>query len=147
VGDELATTARRFHGLFIGINRYTSREVRRLASAVRDVTALHAVFTDNLGGTSTLLVDADATRSAILAALDDLRHRSTDDDVSPWGRSSLPTARPPESAAACRVVSASQRLDDRWPFRGLAAPQRHPPSRLDQWADGCAKASPDGKLS
>jgi hypothetical protein len=35
--------------------------VRRLASGVRDATALHAIFSDNLGGNSALLVDAAAT--------------------------------------------------------------------------------------
>lgn len=81
MGSEPANTTPCFRGLFVGVNRYRSRNVRRLASAVRDVTALHAIFSDNLGGTSTLLVDGSATRMAILDALDDLRRHSTDDDV------------------------------------------------------------------
>ncbi|WP_125911316.1 MULTISPECIES: DEAD/DEAH box helicase [Pseudonocardia] len=81
VGDEQESAARHFRGLFVGVDRYQSRAVRRLVSAVRDVTALHAVFSDNLGGTSTLLTDATATRPAVLAALEDLRRRSTADDV------------------------------------------------------------------
>jgi replicative superfamily II helicase len=75
-------SARQFHGLFIGINRYRSKSVRRLASAARDAKALHAIFSDNLGGTSTtLLVDRDATREALVAALAELKIRSTPEDV------------------------------------------------------------------
>jgi helicase len=73
---------RQFHGLFIGINQYRSRSVRRLASAGRDAKALHAVFSDNLGDTdTTLLVDRDATRDAVVAALVELKTRSTPEDV------------------------------------------------------------------
>jgi replicative superfamily II helicase len=73
---------RHFHGLFVGINRYRSKSVRRLASAVRDAKALHAVFSDNLGDASTkLLVDRDATRNAVVAALAELATRSTPEDV------------------------------------------------------------------
>jgi len=80
-GGKAAATKRRFHGLFIGINRYQTRRIKRLASAVRDAGALHALFSDNLGGSSSLLVDATATRSAIVATLEDLRDCSTADDV------------------------------------------------------------------
>jgi hypothetical protein len=80
-GGQAVATGRQFHGLFVGINRYQARRVRRLASAVRDATALHAIFSDNLGGHSALIVDAAATRSAIVTALEDLRHRTTPDDV------------------------------------------------------------------
>jgi helicase len=67
--------------LFVGINRYQTRRIRRLASGVRDARALHALFSDNLGGNSSLLLDAAATRSAIVAALEDLRDRSSAEDV------------------------------------------------------------------
>jgi helicase len=77
-----AASARQFHGLFVGIDRYRSRSVRRLASAVRDAKALHAVFCDNLGDASaTLLTDRDATRDAVAAALAELATRSTPEDV------------------------------------------------------------------
>ena len=80
--NPAAASARQFHGLFIGINRYRSKSVRRLASAVRDAKALHAVFSDNLGDTdTTLLVDRDATRDAVVAALVELKTRSTPEDV------------------------------------------------------------------
>lgn len=80
--NPAVVSARQFHGLFIGINRYRSKPVRRLASAVRDAKALHAVFSDNLGGSSsTLLLDQDATRSTLLAALTELGTRSTPEDV------------------------------------------------------------------
>src|SRR5215207_6091576 len=81
-GNPVAASARQFHGLFVGINRYRSRSVRRLASAARDAKALHAVFSDNLGDVNTtLLVDRDATRDAVVAALVELQSRSTPDDV------------------------------------------------------------------
>jgi hypothetical protein len=77
-----AAAPRRFHGLFIGINRYQFKAVRRLASAARDAKALHALFSDNLGAASTtLLVDRDATRDAVVGALEALQACSTPDDV------------------------------------------------------------------
>ena len=81
--DSAAAAApRRFHGLFIGINRYQFTAVRRLASAARDAKALYALFSDNLGAANTtLLVDRDATHDAVVAALDALQTRSTPDDV------------------------------------------------------------------
>ncbi|MFG1879306.1 DEAD/DEAH box helicase [Sphaerisporangium sp. NPDC049003] len=81
-GSPAAASARQFHGLFVGINRYRSKSVRRLASASRDAKALHALFSDNLGDTDTaLLVDRDATRDAVVAALVELQTRSTSEDV------------------------------------------------------------------
>lgn len=75
-------SVRQFHGLFIGINRYRSKSVRRLASAARDAKALHAVFSDNLGdANTTLLIDREATRDAVVAALVELQTRSTPEDV------------------------------------------------------------------
>jgi hypothetical protein len=56
--------------------------VRQLASAARDAKALHAVFSDNLGdANTTLLVDRDATRDAVVTALVELQTRSTPEDV------------------------------------------------------------------
>src|SRR5690349_24975616 len=82
LSNPAAASPRRFHGLFIGINRYRSRSVQRLASAGRDAKALHAVFSDNLGDTSTtLLVDREATRDAVVGALVELRARSAREDV------------------------------------------------------------------
>ncbi|GAA1807934.1 DEAD/DEAH box helicase [Actinomadura chokoriensis] len=81
-GSPTAASARQFHGLFVGINRYRSKSVRRLASASRDAKALHALFSDNLGDTdTTLLVDRDATCAAVVAALTELQTRSTSEDV------------------------------------------------------------------
>lgn len=68
-----------FRGLFIGINRYASVDIRELSCARRDAEALHALFTDVLGGNTTLLVDEDATREAIESGLDGLA--SVQDDV------------------------------------------------------------------
>ena len=54
-----------FHGLFIGIDRCASRRINWLTCAERDARALHALFTDNLGGRSDLLIGSDATYDAI----------------------------------------------------------------------------------
>ena len=81
-GKPAAASARQFHGLFVGINRYRSKSIRRLASAARDAKAMYALFSDNLGeANSTLLVDQDATRDAVETSLVELQTRSTPEDV------------------------------------------------------------------
>ncbi|SDI89782.1 Replicative superfamily II helicase [Frankineae bacterium MT45] len=69
-----------FRGVFIGIDRYDSPEIGNLASAARDATALHALFSDNLGGACTLITDSDATTRRLRDELDALAHICTDDD-------------------------------------------------------------------
>lgn len=54
-----------FWGLFIGIDRYASAAIGELSCARRDAMALEALFADTLGGSTTLLVDTDATRASI----------------------------------------------------------------------------------
>ena len=54
-----------FRGLFIGIDRYASPDINELRCAGRDAVALEALFSDTLGGTTTLLTDKDATRARI----------------------------------------------------------------------------------
>ena len=56
-----------FRGLFIGLDRYVSRDINWLSCAKRDAVALEALFSDTLGGTTTLLVDEAATRAQIQA--------------------------------------------------------------------------------
>lgn len=70
-----------FYGLFVGINRYESDDIDNLASAVRDATALNALFEDNLGGRTTVLTDEQATTAAIRGAILDLQYQTSDDDV------------------------------------------------------------------
>jgi len=70
-----------FYGLFIGINRHSSTLINELSFAARDAAALHALFTDTLGGTTRLIVDEEATRAAILGELDRLTWCSEDDVV------------------------------------------------------------------
>lgn len=70
-----------FYGIFVGINHYLSYEIDNLASAVRDAQALHALFTDNLGGTTALLADDQATTARLRGSLIDLQHTTTEDDV------------------------------------------------------------------
>jgi helicase len=54
-----------FKGLFIGVDRYASAEINWLSYARWDATALHALFSDNLGGDTMLLTDGQATVAAI----------------------------------------------------------------------------------
>ena len=54
-----------FHGVFIGVDRYQSPRINWLSCARRDAVALEATFADTLGGTTTLLVDENATRAGI----------------------------------------------------------------------------------
>ena len=53
-----------FKGLFVGIDRYASADVNWLSCARRDATALHAIFSDVLGGESVLMTDEQALQSA-----------------------------------------------------------------------------------
>jgi helicase len=55
----------RFHGTFIGVDRYQAADIGFLTSAVRDATALHALFADGFEGNPVLLTDAGATRAKI----------------------------------------------------------------------------------
>ncbi|MBV1824826.1 DEAD/DEAH box helicase [Komagataeibacter oboediens] len=70
-----------FRGLFIGIDRYASAAVGELSCARRDAVALEALFADTLGGSTTLLVDADATRARIGEAFAELAQCDADDTV------------------------------------------------------------------
>lgn len=70
-----------FRGLFIGIDRYRSAEINELSCARRDAIALEALFTDTLGGRSTLLVDSDATCGRIEAEFAALCDCTEDDTV------------------------------------------------------------------
>lgn len=71
----------RFHGTFIGVDRYAASNIGFLSSAVRDATALHALFADGFNADPTLLTDAHATRDNIVAELDRLSRESTEQDV------------------------------------------------------------------
>ena len=79
--SALNDKGRRFHGLFIGVNRYASEDIANLASAVRDASALHALFSDNLGDTCQLITDSEATTGRLRAELRDLQTASSVDDV------------------------------------------------------------------
>jgi len=70
-----------FKGLFIGIDRYSSPEINWLSCARRDAVALHALFTDSLGGETALLADGDATAAGISAHFDRLAASDSDDVV------------------------------------------------------------------
>src|ERR1041385_1724682 len=70
-----------FYGLFIGINRHSSTLINELSFAARDAAALHALFTDTLGGATKLIVDEEATRATIIDNLEKLKSCSPDDVV------------------------------------------------------------------
>lgn len=70
-----------FRGLFIGIDRYASPDISELNCARRDAIALEALFSDTLGGTATLLTDADATRERVAAEFSALAQCGADDTV------------------------------------------------------------------
>jgi helicase len=70
-----------FHGVFIGVDRYQSPYINWLSCARRDAVALEALFADTVGGTTTLLVDENATRAGIQSAFDALASCSPDDTV------------------------------------------------------------------
>jgi helicase len=81
VSNSNTPSGGQFFGLFVGINQYQSYEISNLASAVRDAQALHALFTDNLGGTTTLLTDDQATTARLRASLTGLQDTTTENDV------------------------------------------------------------------
>jgi helicase len=68
-------------GLFIGIDRFRSEHITWLSCAGRDARALHALFSDTLGGDNMLLIDEKATTAKIVAELEALQHCSPDDVV------------------------------------------------------------------
>ena len=62
-----------FHGLFVGIDRYASPLISDLSCSARDAKALYGLFADTLGSkATTLLVDAQATKAAIVEAFERL---------------------------------------------------------------------------
>jgi helicase len=71
-----------FHGLFIGVDRYSSPLVSDLTCAARDAKALYGLFADTFGDSScALLLDGAATRAAVLNAFGQLSTVGTDDLV------------------------------------------------------------------
>jgi len=70
-----------FKGLFIGIDRYDSPEINWLSCRTRDAKALHALFTDTLGGETMLLTDEQASVAAIRERFEQLATCNPDDVV------------------------------------------------------------------
>ena len=71
----------KFHGLFMGVDRYASSEIQELRYAEQDAVALHALFADNLGDGGDLLVGGSATRSEIERRFQQLAEVHADDVV------------------------------------------------------------------
>ena len=70
-----------FRGLFVGVDRYQSPDIRDLSCAARDATALEALFADTLAGSTVLLTDQNATLSRIEAELETLSQCDPEDTV------------------------------------------------------------------
>jgi hypothetical protein len=70
----------RFHGLFMGVDRYASPEIQELRYTEQDAIALHALFADNLGDGVELLIGSGATRAEIERRLQQLAQVNPD----PW---------------------------------------------------------------
>jgi len=70
-----------FSGLFIGIDKYESPSIPWLSCARNDALALHSLFQDTLGGSSTCLLDGDANKLRILEELENLDKSSVDDFI------------------------------------------------------------------
>ncbi|WP_171521449.1 DEAD/DEAH box helicase [Ensifer canadensis] len=70
-----------FKGLFVGIDRYLSPDIRDLSCAARDATALEAMFADTLGGQTVLLTDQEATLARVESELERLSQCDVDDTV------------------------------------------------------------------
>lgn len=71
----------KFTGLFVGIDRYQSYDINWLSCARRDAVAMHALFSDNFGDTAKLLIDGEATRSAIETQFKELEQVGEEDFV------------------------------------------------------------------
>lgn len=70
-----------FKGLFIGVDRYSSPDINWLSCARSDATALHALFSDNLGLDATLLVDEEASVAKIREQFEKLADSKEEDIV------------------------------------------------------------------
>jgi replicative superfamily II helicase len=71
----------KFHGIYIGIDRYESPAINWLSCAKRDATALYALFKDNISGNFSLLTDKEATRDNIEKVVNKLSKCSQEDVV------------------------------------------------------------------
>ena len=70
-----------FRGLFVGIDRNQSPDIRDLSCAARDATALEALFSDTLGGSTVLLTDQHAPLLRIESELEGISQCDPDDTV------------------------------------------------------------------
>lgn len=68
-----------FYGLFVGIDSYEP-DFTRLRFARRDAAVLAALFSDNLEGKVTLLLDGDATKARFVTEMRHLAEVATDED-------------------------------------------------------------------
>ncbi|MGA4838887.1 DEAD/DEAH box helicase [Streptomyces sp. G45] len=103
-----------FHGLFVGIDHYESH-FNLLRYAQRDATVLHALFSDNLEGQATLLLDDAATRERITAEMRHLAEVSTDADfvvIAFSGHGTLGGALATYDTLPDRLAETSLSLDD-----------------------------------
>ncbi|MCM3038017.1 hypothetical protein M3579_18935, partial [Bacillus pumilus] len=68
-------------GIFVGINKQLDPNIDELTGAVRDATALNALFLDSIPGFSArLLVDEAATKDNVSEAIFGTLANAADDD-------------------------------------------------------------------
>ena len=67
---------------FVGAGKYSDPDIPDLIGATRDAIALHALFADSISdGTSTLLIDEEATVNRIRTALQETLNAASEEDV------------------------------------------------------------------
>ncbi|WP_051030174.1 DEAD/DEAH box helicase [Nocardia takedensis] len=105
----------RFHGTFIGVDRYQAADIGFLTSAVRDATALRALFADGFQADPALLTDSGATRAKIIEELQQLAAVSSSADlvvVSFSGHGSTTHELVPYDADRSRLEETGLSLED-----------------------------------
>src|SRR5574341_14286 len=70
-----------FKGLFIGIDQYKFTYIPWLSCAKSDAVAMHALFTDTLGGQTKLLFNQQTTRAEIEKEIQELAQCNEEDVV------------------------------------------------------------------
>jgi replicative superfamily II helicase len=71
----------KIHGVFVGVDRYSSDAIPWLTCAKRDAVALFSLFSDNIPGEYNLFYDESATKGNVETAISNLSKCSEDDIV------------------------------------------------------------------
>lgn len=72
----------KFHGLFIGVDKYSSPDINELSCAANDAKSLYSLFADNLGEKDAkMLLNERATKDAIVSDVKDRLSQVSADDL------------------------------------------------------------------